>query len=87
MKKELIVKQYYTTIAFIVCAIPYAWGWPRSWLVALPLTAVVYCATLWVMRRMPLSKDAVNSKTQWLVIAFAILMIGHAIVIRKLIGL
>lgn len=86
-KDELTVKQYYTAIAFIVCALPYAWGWPRSWLVALPITAVVFAAMLWLMRRMPLRRDAVNASTQWLVIAFAILMLGHGLIIRKLIGL
>jgi hypothetical protein len=87
MKKELMVKQYYTAIAFIVCALPYSWGWPRSWLAALPITVVVFAAMLWLMRRMPLSKDAVKPSTQWLVVTFAILMIGHGLIIRKLIGL
>lgn len=87
MKKELVVRQYYTAIAFIVCALPYSWGWPRSWLVALPITAAVFVAMLWLTRRMPLSKDAVNASTQWQVIAFAILMIGHGLIVRKLIGL
>ncbi|HKU81111.1 MAG TPA: hypothetical protein VJP76_02990 [Candidatus Tumulicola sp.] len=86
-KKEIVVKQYYTAIAFIVCALPYTWGWPRSWLAALPITAAVFAAMLWLMRRMPLRKDEMNASTQWLVITFAVLMIGHGLIIRMLIGL
>jgi len=86
-KNEHLVRQYYIAIAFIVCALPYSWGWPRSWLVALPITGAAFTAMFWIMRQMPLSRATVNKKTQWLVIAFAVLMLGHALIIRLLIGL
>jgi len=87
MQDELIVKKYYKMIVCLVCLLPYVAGPPHSWLVALVITAVIFCAMLWLMKRMPLKKADVNASTRWLVIAFAVLMIGHALIIRKLIGL
>ena len=86
VQKENLVKQYYRAIVFAVCVLPYAIGWPRSWVIALTVTALVYAAMVWITRRMPVTKDQVNSKTQMLVIAFAALMLGHVMFIRYMAG-
>lgn len=87
MKDEIMTRRYYAGIAFVVCAVPYAWGWPRSWLAALPITLAFFVAMLWLVRSMPLNRNAVKASTPWLVLVFAILMIAHGLIIRELIGL